>query len=182
MVTHTFDNGSDTGVPDSETLCCDTTEETSTSCSTVQADVTDKHVLLSLVYSGTRRVDDETTTRKTLSDVIVGVTLKLKRDTRGEEGTEGLTSRSADIHVDGISRKTGFAITLADLVRECGTHGPVGVDNVALDPDWQTLLKSKLGLSDKLVVESCVQLVVLLADVVKSYTRAQAVSRGENEG
>jgi hypothetical protein len=181
VVTHTFNNGSDTGVTDGETLGSHTSEEAGTSSSTVETDVTDDHVLLGLEDGRARWVDDQATTGQTLSNVVVAVTLKLKSDTRGKEGTEGLTGGATNVGVDGILRQALLTILLADLVGEGGTKSTVGVDNIALNAAGQTLLEGQLGLGDELVVKTDVELVVLLADVVCRDTRAQGVSRSQNQ-
>jgi hypothetical protein len=62
VVTETFNNGSDTGVTDCETLGSDTPEEASTGSGTVQADIANNHILLSLEDRRTGRVDNQTTT------------------------------------------------------------------------------------------------------------------------
>jgi hypothetical protein len=116
VVAHTLNDGGDTRVTHSETLSGNTTEETSTSGSAVQADVTNDHVLLSLEDGGAGRVDDQATTRKTLSYVIVAVALEFEGDTRRKEGTERLTSGTTNVGVDGVLRQTLLAESLAHLV------------------------------------------------------------------
>jgi hypothetical protein len=182
VVTTTLNNGSSAGVTDSETLSSHTAEVASTASSTVQTGVTDNDVLLGLENSSARRVNNETTTRQTLTDVVVGVTLKLQGNTRGEESTEGLTSRTLDVSVDGILGQTSLSVAATDLVGKSGTETTVGVDNIALNTAGEALLQSQLRLKDQLVVETSVQLVVLLADVVGSNTGAERVSRGQDEG
>ena len=181
VVTHALNNGSDTRVTDSETLGSHTAEETGTSGSAVETDVTDDHVLLGLEDGRARWVDDQTTTRQTLSNVIVAVTLKFESDTGGKEGTEGLAGGATNVGVNGILRQTLLTVLLADLVGESGTKSTVGVDNIALNAAGQTLLESQLGLGDELVVETDVKLVVLLANIVCRNTRAQGVSGSKNQ-
>jgi len=116
VVTDTLNNGCSTGVTHTETLSSNTAEEASTLGSTVQADVTNQNVLLSTVNSSARRVDDQATTGQTLTNVVVGVTLELEGDTGRKVGTEGLSSGTANVDVDGILRQSGLAITPTDLV------------------------------------------------------------------
>jgi len=133
VVTDTFDDGSGTGVSDGETLSGNTTEEASTGSSTVQASVTNENVLLRLEDSRAGRVDDQSTTRQALADIIVGITLKLECNTRSEESTERLTSGALDINMDSVHRQSSLTISLGDVVGEGGTHRSVSVDNVTLD-------------------------------------------------
>jgi hypothetical protein len=181
VVTHTLNDGGDTRVTNSETLSGNTTEETSTSGGAVQANVADDHVLLGLEDRGTRRVDDEAATGKTLSNVIVAVTLKFEGDTGSKEGTERLASGATNVGMDGVLRQTLLTKPLADLVGKRSAESTVSVNNVALDAAWQTLLESQLGLRDELVVKTNVKLVVLLANVVGSNAGAEGVSRGKDQ-
>jgi hypothetical protein len=118
VVTDTFNNGGSTRVSDSETLGSNTTEEASTSSSTVQASVTNENVLLRLEDSGAGRVDDQTTARQALTNIIVGITLELKGDTRSKESTEGLTSGALDINMDSVHGQSSLAVSLGDVVRK----------------------------------------------------------------
>jgi hypothetical protein len=181
VVTATLNNGGSTGVTNSETLSSHTAEVASTASSTVQTGVTDNDVLLGLESSAAGRVDNETTTGQTLTDVVVGITLELQGNTRGEVSTEGLTSGALDVSMDGVLGQASFSVATTDLVREGSTETTVSVDHIALDAARQALLQSKLRLENQLVVETSVQLVVLLADVVGSNTGAQGVSGSKDE-
>jgi hypothetical protein len=181
VITATLNNGSSTGVTDSETLSSNTAEVASTTSSTVQTGVTDNDVLLSLESSTARRVDNETTTGQTLADVVVGITLKLQGNTRGEVSTEGLTSGTLDVSMDGVLGQTSLSVAATDLVGKGGTETTVSIDNITLDAAGKTLLKSKFRLEDQLIVETSVQLVVLLADVVGSNTGAERMSGCQDE-
>jgi hypothetical protein len=181
VVTNTFDNCSSTRVSDGKSLSSNTTEEASTSSSTVQASVTDKDVLLGLENGRTGRVDDQTTTRQALADVIVGITLKLKSDTRSKESTERLTSGALDVNMDGVHRQSGLAISLGDMVREGSTHRSVSVDNVTLNSGGKTLIQSQLRLGDQLVIKSDMELVVLLSNVESGNTRSKLVGWGQEK-
>jgi hypothetical protein len=181
MVTTTLNNGSSTGVTDGETLSSNTAEVASTTSSTVQTGVTDNDVLLGLESSAARRVDDKTTTGQTLTDVVVGITLELQGNTRGEVSTEGLTSGTLDVGVNGVLGQTSLSIATTDLVGEGSTETTVGVDDIALNAAGETLLQSKLRLEDQLVIETSVQLVILLPDIVGSNTGAKRVSGSEDE-
>jgi hypothetical protein len=165
VVTNTLDDCRSTRVTDTEALSSDTAEEAGTASGTIQADVANEDVLLGTVYGVAGRVDDQTTTRETLANVVVSVTLKFKCDTRCQVSTERLASRTTDVDVNGVLRQTSLAVALADVVREGSTKSTVGVDDIALNAGRETLLKSKFRLSNELVVETDVETVVLLADV-----------------
>ena len=182
VVTNTLNNRSSTGVTDTEALSGNTTEEASTLSGTVQADVTDQDVLLGTVDCSARWVDDQATTGKTLTNVVVGVTLELKGDTWCKVSTEGLTRGSTDVHVNSILGQTSLAVTPADLVRERGNKSTIGVDDVALNAGGKTLLKGELRLSNELVVETDVEAVVLFAHVEGSDTRTEGVRRSQDQG
>jgi hypothetical protein len=181
VVTNTFNDSRSTRVTDTETLSSDTTEEASTASGTVQADVTDKNVLLGTVYGVAGRVDDQTTTRQTLTNVVVSITLKFKSDTRCQVSTERLASRTTDVDVDGVLGQTSLAVALADVVRESSTKSTVSVDDIALNAGRKTLLQSKFGLSNELVVEADMKTVVLLAHVERGNTWAKGVRGSQDE-
>jgi hypothetical protein len=117
MVTYSFNDSGSSRVSNSKAFSSDTAEEACTAGGTVQTGVADDDVFLGFVSSTTRRVDDKTTTRQALADVVVGITLKFKCDTRGKVGTERLTSGTLDVGVNGILRETFSTVTTADLVR-----------------------------------------------------------------
>jgi hypothetical protein len=92
-----------------------------------------------------------------------------------------LTSGALDVGVDGVLGQTSLTVASADLVRKGSTEGTVSVDNIALNAAGETLLQSKLRLENQLVVETGVEAVVLLADVVCRNARAQRVGRGQDQ-
>jgi hypothetical protein len=116
VVTNALNDGRSTGVSDSKPLGGDTAEEAATGSSTVQADVSNKDVLLCLEHGRARGVDDQATTRQTLTDVIVGIALKLQSDTRSQESTKRLTGRALDINVNSVQGKAFLAVSLRDVV------------------------------------------------------------------
>jgi hypothetical protein len=181
VVTNTLDDSSGTGVSDSETLSTHTTEEGLTAGSTVKTSVTNDDVLLSLEDCVSGRVDDQTTTGKTLADVVIAVALELKSNTRCKESTEGLTSRTTDIGMDGVGRQTPLTVALADLVRESSTKSTISVDNITLNAARVALLESQLRFRDELVVKTDVKLVVLLTNIVGCDTRTEGVCRCQDE-
>lgn len=180
VITGTFNNEVSTRVSDGESLGSDTSDETLTRSRTKEADISDDDVLFRLEGGSLGRVDDESTTGKTLTDVIVGVTLEFDGNTRGEEGTHGLTCRSLHVDVDGVSGKTSFSVFLGDMVREGGTQSSVSVDDIAVNLDGKTLGDSRLGLVDELVVKSDVELVVLRSHSVGGNVGSHQVSRLED--
>jgi hypothetical protein len=112
VVTNTLNDGSCTGVSDGKSLGGDTAEEAATCSSTVQTDVSNENVLLCLENGRAGRVDDQATTRQALTNVIVGITLKLQGNTRSQESTKRLSSRALDVDVDSVQGKTLRAISL----------------------------------------------------------------------
>ncbi len=166
VITGTLDDDIRIRVTNGETLGGDTTYERLSGGGTVEADVADDDVLFGLERRLLRRVDDETTTRETLSDVVIGVTLELDGDTGRREGTERLIRAATHADVDGIPRQTLLAVQLGDTIREGCAQSTVGVGDIALDVDRETLGESRLGHVDELVVEVDVELVVLGAHTV----------------
>ena len=81
--------------------------------------------------------------------------------------------------MNGVTGKTLLAVEFGDLVRKGSTKSTVGVDDVALNADRETLAKGRLSLVDKLVVQTNVELVVLLAHLVGGSTRTHLMGRLE---
>jgi len=102
VVTDTLNDSGSTGVTDSKSLSSDTAEEASALGSTVQADVAHNDVLLGLEHGGAGRVNDQTTARQALANVVIGITLELQSNTRSKESTKGLTSGTLDVDVDSV--------------------------------------------------------------------------------
>ncbi|KAH3660385.1 hypothetical protein OGAPHI_006971 [Ogataea philodendri] len=180
MVTSSFNNGGSTRVSNGESLGCNTSEEGGTRCSTIQTGVTNNDVLLSLELGVLRWIDNQSSTRQSLSDVIVTVTFKLQADTRSKEGTKGLTCRSSNIHMNSVMRQALWTKTFGASVRKSSTDRSIGVDSLSLNGDRQTLIKSNLGLIDKLVVQSDMQSVILFLDTSGSNTWSDGVGRSKN--
>ena len=80
-----------------------------------------------------------------------------------------------------IHRQTCFTIPFRDLVGQGCSHCTIGVDDIALNPRWKSLVKGQFGLRDQLVVESDIKTVVLFADVKGSNTRSQLVCWSKDE-
>merc|ERR1712127_320464 len=104
-----------------------TTEEALTASGTVQAHITDNHVLLGLEVAILGRVDDDAATRQTLTNIVVGVTVQLRDDTRGKEGTERLASGTLEAEVHMALREAIDTPLLGELVRQDRTHSTVSV-------------------------------------------------------
>jgi hypothetical protein len=73
--------------------------------------------------------------------------------------------------VDSVLGETFLSIDLGDAMGKRSSKSAVGVGDLAFDVDRETLGKSWFCLIDELIVESDVELVVLLANAVGSGTR-----------
>jgi hypothetical protein len=83
--------------------------------------------------------------------------------------------------MDSVHGQSSLAVSLGDVVRKGSTHCSVSVDDVTLDSGGETLVESQLRLGDKLVIESDVELVVLLSDVEGGNTRSELVCGCQEE-
>ena len=68
--------------------------------------------------------------------------------------------------MDGVTGETLFTIELRHAIGQGGAQRTIGVHHVTFDVDGKTLGECGLRLVDELVVETNVELVVLLTDVV----------------
>jgi hypothetical protein len=181
VVTDTLHDCCRTGVADAETLGSNTAKVAGTASGAVQADITNENVFLGTIYSVSRWIYYQATTRETFSHVVVGITLKFKSDTWRKVRTERLASGSTDVGMDSVLRQASLSVSLADMVRKSSAKRTVGVDDIALNASGKTLFQGKLRLRDELVVEADMKTVILLADIKCGDTRAEGVRRCQDE-
>ncbi|KAG5461751.1 MAG: hypothetical protein BJ554DRAFT_6004 [Olpidium bornovanus] len=104
VITASLDDGDGARVAHAESLRCQTSEESLAGSGSVQADVSNDHILFGPEVRPLRRVSDNASAGETLSDVIVRVAFEFKSDARGKESTERLTGRPVQHNVDSVVR------------------------------------------------------------------------------
>src|SRR5271170_919863 len=78
VIANSFYNSVCTGVSDSKSFSCNSSEIAGTTRSTVQADIANENVLLSLKNCTSRRINDQSTARKAFAHIIVRITFQLQ--------------------------------------------------------------------------------------------------------
>ena len=80
------------------------------------------------------------------------------------------SSRAVHANMDSIPRQTFFPIQSRHLVRKWCSKCAVSVCNITLDVNWETLCEGWLRFVNELVIETDVELVVLLANTISRST------------
>lgn len=92
---------------------------------------------------------------------VVCFAFQFNGDTRCQERTQRLSSRTLHVDMNRVARQTSFTMLLGDSVGQSGSEGSVGVGHLTVDRNRDAALDSRLGLVDKLVVKTLVHLVIL---------------------
>ncbi len=167
VVAGTLDDGYGTRVADTETLTYLTVDVKLTTCGTVETGVTSDDVVLGREVAADRRKDGNTTSRESLSEVVVRLAFELEVDTLHEEGTEALTSGTLELHVHRLVWQTIFAILGSDQSAEHHTSRTVGVLDGEVEVHLFLLLYGVLRTTDQLLVEHVVEVVNLLCCMIE---------------
>ena len=73
MIADSFNNCGCTGVTDTETLACDTADKCFSAGCTIEGNVTDDDVLIFFVFHACRSIDNQFSTGKSFSKVVIGI-------------------------------------------------------------------------------------------------------------
>mmetsp|Transcript_84330 Transcript_84330/g.217162 ORF Transcript_84330/g.217162 Transcript_84330/m.217162 type:complete len:241 (+) Transcript_84330:2188-2910(+) len=162
VVACAFNNGSAARVAHGEALGGDAGHEGRAACRTVERRVASKDGLMALERRLTRLVDDQPASAEALANVVIGVALKLERDTRREEVAKGLARAALEVHVDRVVGQALCAKAARELEAEDATDGPVNVaDGHVAHIDSLLALKRGRSAQHELPVENVRQLMVL---------------------
>ena len=74
-----------------------------------------------------RRPYHDASAREALTDIVVGVALKLEGDPAREERAKALAGVTFEARHNSIVRQAVMAVTLGDFARQHGSGGAVGV-------------------------------------------------------
>ncbi len=141
MVAHAFDHGLRAAVADTKPFGGPAPEESFSARGAVQDDVSHDDVLFGDEAAADRRINDHPSPRKSLADVIVGVSFQFHGDPAGQERAEALAGRPVHFEMDRIVGQPRFAVTLDQLMAEDRAHGPVRVDDLQFRPHRLALLQ-----------------------------------------
>ena len=105
MIADAFDDSMRARITHSETFGRNTSEVAMTACSAIQARVTHDDVLFRHERRRLGRIDNETSTRQTLTNIVIRITFEFERDTWRQEGTTGLAGTTAGFDVNSVTRQ-----------------------------------------------------------------------------
>ena len=129
MLSHAFYNCRCTGVTDCETLTCNTIDKCGTASCTVEGNVTYDNVLFCFVCSFLRNFQNQFTTGKTFSEVVVAVTGQFQCQTFRNKCTETLSTGTVAVYSDSVICKSVFVLS-CDLCTKDGSECTVNVCQV----------------------------------------------------
>src|SRR5215470_11619860 len=125
MITYTLYYGVNTGITNTESLTCFSTDERLTRCGSVKSNITNDDIFLRFIIGGLRRIDDEPCSTQSFSTVIVGITLQFKSNPLCVKRSETLPRRTCKFEMYGIFRQTGSSKLFRNLVGENSSCGSI---------------------------------------------------------
>ena len=105
MVAYALANSDSTRISDAETLARNTADERLARSSTVERHIADDNILISPESRTLRRSEYQLSARKSLSEIIIAVPDKLKREPLGDKRAEALSAAARTFNSIGVIRK-----------------------------------------------------------------------------
>ena len=139
MLTNTLNYCHCTGVTDCKTFTCNTVDKCSSACGTIECYVSDNDVLFCFVSGFFRNFDDQFTTGKAFSKVVIAVTGQFQCQSFRDKCTEALSACTCTVYSYGIFRKALFMVS-RDLRSKDGTECTVCVGNIYINGNFLTFL------------------------------------------
>ena len=118
MVAHSLNDRDRPTVSDGETLAYPTVDIQFSGRSAIEQCVAGNGIIFSLKSRVARRNHHYTTARKTLAEIVVGITLQLQRHSLAEERPETLSGRTRERQFHAVIGKTRAAESLGDVATE----------------------------------------------------------------
>ena len=126
MLSYAFYNCRCTGVTNCETLACNTIDKCSTTGCTVKGNITYNNILFCFVCSFFRNLQDQFTTGKSFSKVVITVTGQFQCKSFGDKCTEALSAGTVAVYSDGVICKSVFILS-GNLCTKDGSECTVNV-------------------------------------------------------
>ena len=169
MLTNTLNNCNRTGVTYCKTLTGNTVDKCSSAGRTIECHVSDDDVLFSLVSGLLRNLNDQLSTGKTFSEVVVAVTGQFQCQSFRDKGTEALSACTCTVYSYRILRKSILMIS-CDLRSEDGTKCTVCIGNVYINRNFLTLLDRRCTFPDQnFFIQSFLKIEIVYSLRIKGY-------------
>ena len=126
VLSYAFYNCRCTGVTDCETLTCNTIDKCSTTGCTVEGNITYNNILFCFVCSFLRNPQDQFTTGKSFSEVVITVTGQFQCKSFGDKCTEALSAGTVAVYSDSVICKSVFILS-GNLCTKDGSECTVNV-------------------------------------------------------
>ncbi len=167
VVAGTLDDGYGTRVAHTEALAHLTVDVQLTACGTIETGVTCDDVVLGREVAADGRKDRNTTSRETLAEVVVSLTLELEVDTLYKETAEALACGALELHVHGLVGQSCLTILGGDETAQHHTGGTVGILDGEVEVYLFLVLDGSLRTTYQLLVEHVVKVVYLLGGMIE---------------
>src|SRR5687767_5028077 len=118
VIADTLDDRADAGVSHAETLTRLAPDIGFAGCGTIKGHVTDDYVVFRFESCFTVRIDDEFSSRKSFSKIIVRFTFQLETEARSYECPEAMARRTFESEVHCIFRKSFRFMLLGNFIRQ----------------------------------------------------------------
>ena len=149
VVADALGDGERAGVAGAEPLADPAAQEDLAGRGAVQQRVARDHVVLRQEQHVVGWPDDDAATRKSLADIVVGVTDQVEGDARRQERADRLAGRAGERDVDGVVRQPLRAVAAGDLRAQQGAHGSVDVAHRQFQPHRMGVFECALGELDQ---------------------------------
>ena len=139
MFSHTLYNCVGSGVTDCKTFPCHTIDKYFTAGGSIQGYVTGDDILFCFVSSVLRREDNQFSTGKSFSIIIVGITAQAQCQSFRDKCPKALSAGTGTVDGNSVFRQSVFVLT-GDLCTEDRTEGTVGVADFQIQRSFRSLL------------------------------------------
>ncbi len=102
MISDSFDDRFYTGVSYTESFSSFAVDIGFSRGGAIEGYVADDYIFLRYKPGISARVDDQATSGKTLSEVVIGFAFQLKVDSFGQESSKSLACRTVEFEMDGV--------------------------------------------------------------------------------
>ena len=154
MIADTFYNSTGTGITDTEPLSCHTVNKCLTTGCTVERNVSDDNVFICRKMCILRRINNNFTTGKSFSKVVITVTAKFKSQSLRNKRTKALAACALAFYHIAVFCKAVLILS-GNFCTKQSTKGTVDVADLNLDGFLFTFLKCRSELLKQYLFIQC---------------------------
>ncbi len=132
MFADAFHHTGSAGIPDAESLAGHSCYVSLTGCRPVQSHIADDDIFPRIISGILRRTEYQLPAGKSLTEIVVGVSREIKRQSSGYECAEALPSGPGAFYANGVIGEA-FRMAPGDLFSKQCSERPVRVANLDKD-------------------------------------------------